>query len=142
MRSPSCCSSGCRHATRARNWARDAAIAKAEAILKNLQDGRTADIVAEFDARLSKELPEARLKPVWPGLVAQFGAFKSIAERREGPMQERQAVELILVIREADHRQSHGVRQRRTRGGTGVQAAGRGRLKVVRTFRSSKMSRT
>ena len=53
---------------------------------------------AEFDARLSKELPESRLKPVWPGLVAQFGAFKNITERREGPMQERQAVELILAF--------------------------------------------
>ena len=78
--------------------ARETAIAKAETILKNLQDGRTADIVAEFDARLSKELPESRLKPVWPGLVAQFGAFKNITERREGPMQERQAVELILAF--------------------------------------------
>ena len=76
--------------------ARDAAIAKAETILKNLQDGKTAAIVTEFDARLSKELPEERLKPVWSGLVAQFGTFKSIVERREGPMQERQAVELIL----------------------------------------------
>src|SRR5688572_9513009 len=76
--------------------ARDAAIAKAETLLKNLQDGRTAAIVTEFDARLSKELTEERLKPVWSGLVAQFGAFKSIVERREGPMQERQAVELIL----------------------------------------------
>ena len=78
--------------------AREAAIAKAEGILKNLQDGRTAEIVAEFDARLSKELPESRLKPVWPGLVAQFGAFKNITERREGPMQERQAVELVLAF--------------------------------------------
>jgi Protein of unknown function (DUF3887) len=75
---------------------RDAAIAKAEAILKNLQDGRTADLVKEFDERMAKELPEAKLKPVWQGLVSQFGAFKGIAERREGPMQDRQAVELIL----------------------------------------------
>ena len=78
--------------------ARDAAIAKAETVLKNLQEGRTAAIVTEFDARLSKDLPEERLKPVWPGLVAQFGAFKNIVERREGPMQERQAVELILAF--------------------------------------------
>jgi Protein of unknown function (DUF3887) len=78
--------------------ARETAIAKAEAILKDLQDGRTTDIVAEFDARLSKDLPESRLKPVWPGLVSQFGAFKSITERREGPMQDRQAVELILAF--------------------------------------------
>jgi hypothetical protein len=71
-------------------------VAKAEAILKNLQEGRTAEIVKELDERLSKELPEAKLKPVWSGLVAQFGAFKNIVERREGPMQDRQAVELIL----------------------------------------------
>jgi len=75
---------------------RDQAIAKAEAILKNLQDGRTADLVKEFDERMAKEIPEAKLKPVWQGLVSQFGAFKGIAERREGPMQDRQAVELIL----------------------------------------------
>jgi hypothetical protein len=77
---------------------RDAALAKAESILKSLQEGRTAEIVKEFDERLSKELPEAKLKPVWSGLVAQFGAFKNIAERREGPMQDRQAVELILTF--------------------------------------------
>jgi len=76
--------------------AKDAAIAKAEAILKNFQDGKTAEIVKEFDARMTQELPEAKLKPVWPGLVSQFGAFKSINERREGQMQGRQAVELIL----------------------------------------------
>lgn len=74
----------------------DVAISRAEALLKNLQDARTADIVKEFDERLTKELPEAKLKPVWQGLVSQFGAFKGIAERREGPMQDRQAVELIL----------------------------------------------
>lgn len=76
--------------------ARDAAIAKAEAILKNFQDGKTADILKEFDARMTKELPEAKVKPVWPALVAQFGAFKTVNERREGQMQGRQAVELIL----------------------------------------------
>jgi hypothetical protein len=71
----------------------DVAISRAEALLKNLQDGRTADIVKEFDERLTKELPEAKLKPVWQGLVSQFGAFKGIAERREGPMQfEKQTI--------------------------------------------------
>ena len=45
---------------------------------------------------MTQELPEAKLKPVWSGLVSQFGAFKSISERREGDMQGRQAVELIL----------------------------------------------
>ena len=39
---------------------RDAAIAKAEAILKNLQDGKTAEIVKDFDARLTQDLPVAR----------------------------------------------------------------------------------
>lgn len=77
---------------------RDTAIAKAESILKNLQAGRTAEIVKELDERLTKELPEAKLKPVWSGLVAQFGAFKNILERREGLMQDRQAVELILAF--------------------------------------------
>jgi hypothetical protein len=77
---------------------RDAAIAKAEAILKNLQDGTTADIVKDFDARLAQDLPETKLKAAWPGLVAQFGAFKSIADRREGQMKDRQAVELILAF--------------------------------------------
>jgi hypothetical protein len=76
--------------------AKEAAIAKAEAILKNFQDGKIADILKELDARMTKELPEAKVKPVWPALVAQFGAFKAINERREGPMQGRQAVELIL----------------------------------------------
>ena len=75
---------------------KDAAIAKAEAILKNFQDGNTADIAKEFDARMTRELPEAKLKPVWQALVAQFGAFKSINERREGQMEGRQAVELFL----------------------------------------------
>jgi hypothetical protein len=76
--------------------AKDAAIAKSEAILRNLQDGKTADVVKEFDARMTQELPEAKLKPVWQALVAQFGAFKMINERREGQMQGRQAVELFL----------------------------------------------
>ena len=77
---------------------RDAAIAKAEAILKNLQDGRTAEIVKGFDARLTQDLPETKLKAAWPGLVAQFGAFKAITDRREGQMKDRQAVELILAF--------------------------------------------
>ena len=76
----------------------DAAVAKAEAILKNLQDGKTADILKELDATVGKELTEARVKPVWSGLVAQFGAFKNINERREGQMQGKQAVELILAF--------------------------------------------
>jgi hypothetical protein len=38
---------------------KDVAIAKGEAILKNLQDGRTADVVKEFDAKMTEALPEA-----------------------------------------------------------------------------------
>jgi Tfp pilus assembly protein FimT len=78
--------------------ARDAAIARAEAILRDLQDGRTADVVKAFDDRMAQELPEAKLKGAWSALVAQFGAFKAIQERREGPMKDRQAVELILAF--------------------------------------------
>jgi hypothetical protein len=78
--------------------AKDAAIAKAEIVLKNLQSGNTADVVKEFDARMSKELPEPKLKPAWATLLAQFGAFKGIDERREGQMEGRQAVELILIF--------------------------------------------
>jgi hypothetical protein len=78
--------------------ARDTAIAKTEAILKNLQDGKIGDIVKAFDARMTQELPEDKIKPVWPAIVAQFGAFKSISERREGQMRGRQAVELFLAF--------------------------------------------
>jgi len=77
---------------------KDAAVAKAEAILKNLQDGKTADVVKEFDARMTQALPEDRVKSAWPAIVAQFGSFKSITERREGQVQGRQAVELILLF--------------------------------------------
>ena len=78
--------------------AKDAAITKAEAVLKNLQAGKTADIVKEFDAKLTGALPEAKLAAVWSGLVSKFGAFKQIQERREGPFKDRQAVELILAF--------------------------------------------
>ena len=44
---------------------KDAAVAKAESILKNLQEGQTANIVKEFDDRMAKELSETKLKPVW-----------------------------------------------------------------------------
>jgi hypothetical protein len=78
--------------------ARDAAITKAEAILKNLQEDKTADVVKEFDATMTRGLPEDKLTTVWPFLVAQFGAFKAIDERREGPLLGMQAVELILAF--------------------------------------------
>ena len=77
---------------------RDAAIAKAEAVLKNLQDGKTAEIVKEFDAKMKEGLPEAKLQGAWSALLGQFGAFKKIEERREGQVKGRQAVELILAF--------------------------------------------
>ena len=74
----------------------EAAIAKAEAIFRSFQEGKTAEIVKEFDARLAADVPEEKLKPMWPAFTAKFGAFKGIDERREGQMEGRQAVELFL----------------------------------------------
>jgi hypothetical protein len=75
---------------------REAAIAKAERILKNFQDGKAEDIVKELDARMSKELTEEKVKAAWAGVMAHAGAFKGISERREGLIKDRQAVELFL----------------------------------------------
>jgi Protein of unknown function (DUF3887) len=72
------------------------AIAKAERILKNFQDGKAEDIVKELDARMSKELTEENVKAAWAGVMAHAGAFKGISERREGLIKDRQAVELFL----------------------------------------------
>jgi hypothetical protein len=77
---------------------REEAIRKAETILGNLQAGRVDDIVKEFDAKMTAGLPGDKLKGAWGTLVAQFGAFKSITERREGQAEGRQAVELFLVF--------------------------------------------
>ena len=77
---------------------RDAAIAKAEAVLRNLQDGKTAEIVKEFDAKMKQGLPEAKLQGAWSAILGQFGAFKKIEERREGQVKGRQGVELILAF--------------------------------------------
>ena len=76
----------------------EAAITKAETVLTNLQAGKSADIVKELDAKLTEALPEQKLRGAWSELTSQFGAFKSINERREGPFQGRQAVELILAF--------------------------------------------
>jgi hypothetical protein len=73
-------------------------VARTETILRNFQEGRIAEIRKEFDARMLEALPEEKIKPVWPAMVAQFGAFKSITERREGEVRGRQAVELILAF--------------------------------------------
>jgi hypothetical protein len=77
---------------------REVAIARTETILKNFQEGKIPEIRKEFDARMLEALPEEKIKPVWLAMVEQFGAFKSITERREGQVRGRQAVELILAF--------------------------------------------
>ena len=72
------------------------AIVKAEALLKNLQDGKFADVVNDFNSVMVKAIPEERLRAVWEMLTAQFGAVKSIDERRSGEIKGLRAVELIL----------------------------------------------
>jgi hypothetical protein len=72
------------------------AIAKAEALLKNLQDGKFADVVKDFNSVMVTAIPEERLRAVWEMLTAQFGAVKSIDERRTGELKGLRAVELIL----------------------------------------------
>ena len=76
----------------------EAAIAKAETVFKNLQDGKTADIVKEFNAKMAEAVPEQKLQGGWTNLTSKFGALKSVTERREGPLEGRQAVELILAF--------------------------------------------
>ena len=75
-----------------------AGIAKAEALLKNLQDGKYADVVEEFNPKMVAAIPEERLRAVWEMLSAQFGAVKSIEERRSGELKGFRAVELILTF--------------------------------------------
>ena len=75
-----------------------ALIARAETLLKNLQAGRYADVVKEFDPKMVQAIPEDRLRAVWEMLTAQFGAVKSIEERRSGELKGLQAVELILAF--------------------------------------------
>jgi tRNA A37 N6-isopentenylltransferase MiaA len=75
-----------------------AAIGKAEALLKNLQDGKFAEVVAQFDPVMAKAIPEERLRTVWQSLTEQFGAVKSIDERRSGELKGYRAVELILAF--------------------------------------------
>ena len=73
-----------------------AVIARAEALLKNLQDGHYAEIVKDFNPAMVNAIPEERLRAVWEMLTAQFGAVKSIDERRSGELKGYRAVELIL----------------------------------------------
>ena len=75
-----------------------ARIGRAEALLKNLQAGRFADVVKEFDSKMVAAIPEERLRAVWEMLTAQFGAVKTIEERRSGELKGFQAVELILAF--------------------------------------------
>jgi hypothetical protein len=77
---------------------REAAIAKTEAILEHLQEGKTAEVVKEFDPKMAQAVPEEKLQTAWASLVAKFGSFKGIKERREGQVKGRQAVELILAF--------------------------------------------
>lgn len=78
-----------------------AIIGKAEAILKNLQGGRFADVVKEFDPAMTNAMPEEKLRGVWEMLTAQLGAVKSIDERRSGEMKGYRAVELIVTFENA-----------------------------------------
>ena len=71
---------------------------------------------------MTEELPEAKLKAVGQALVAKFGAFKSIDERREGQMEGRQAVELFLSFEKEKNHSTRGLRQRRKGGGSGFPA--------------------
>ena len=75
-----------------------ALIGRAEALLKNLQAGRYAEVVKEFDPKMVQAIPEERLRAVWEMLAAQFGAVESIEERRSGELKGLQAVELILAF--------------------------------------------
>lgn len=77
------------------------AVKKAEAVLQALQAGKTAEVVKDFDATMTKALPEAQLKTVWPGLEAQAGKFKSIDERRAGEVQGMMVAELICTFENA-----------------------------------------
>ena len=76
-------------------------VGKAEAILKNLQGGRFADVVKEFDPAMTNAMPEEKLRGVWEMLTAQLGAVKSIDEQRSGEMKGYRAVELIVTFENA-----------------------------------------
>ena len=65
-----------------------ASISKAETILKNLQDGKFADVVREFNPMMANAIPEEKLRAVWQAMGAQFGAVKSIDERRSGELKD------------------------------------------------------
>jgi hypothetical protein len=78
--------------------AKDAAIAKSEAILRNLQKDAAAAVVKEFNPKMAQAMSADTLGAVWVQLTSQFGALKSIDERRDGQLQGYQAVELMLTF--------------------------------------------
>ena len=75
-----------------------ATLAKSEAILKNLQDGKFADVFREFNPVMAKAIPDEKLRAVWDAMSAQFGVLKSIDERRSGELKGLRAAELILTF--------------------------------------------
>jgi hypothetical protein len=75
-----------------------ALIGRAEALLQNLQGGRYAEVVKEFNPTMVQAIPEDRLRAVWEMLSAQFGTVRSIEERRSGELKGFRAVELILAF--------------------------------------------
>ena len=75
-----------------------ATIAKSEALLKNLQDGKFADVYREFNPMMANAIPEEKLRAVWDAMTDKFGALKSIDERRTGELKGLRAAELILTF--------------------------------------------
>jgi hypothetical protein len=89
-----------------------ATIGRAEALLKNLQAAKFADVVKEFDPKMAAAIPEERLRAVWEMLTAQFGAVKSVEERRSGEIKGLRAVELTRLRKGAGRTESR-IRYRR-----------------------------
>ena len=75
-----------------------ALIGRAETLLKNLQGSRYAEVVKEFNPAMVQAIPEEKLRAVWEMMTAQFGAVKSIDERRSGELKGFRAVELIVTF--------------------------------------------
>jgi predicted esterase len=51
--------------------------------LEQCRDGKFAEAIQPFDATMAKVMPGAKLKETWQGIVAQFGALKSLGTPRE-----------------------------------------------------------
>lgn len=79
----------------------DAARTKAEAVLANLKAAKAADVVKEFDANMTKALPEDQVAALWPGLEGQVGKFQSVDERRAGEFQGTMVAELFCKFEKA-----------------------------------------